>query len=86
MKYQIYFRYLSARLHILCFFVNTSNEGQGKSGYFSLPVWEKSGNSQEILIHVLGMNPVWAYLAVLFGASLSSFKLSLSLSHIYIYI
>ena len=34
------------------------NGGQGKSGWFCLPVREKPGNSQGILIHAVGMNPV----------------------------
>jgi len=34
------------------------NGGQGRSGCFWLPFRKKSGNSQEILIHVLGMNPI----------------------------
>ena len=32
--------------------------GSGKKWVFLPPVREKSGNSQGILIHVLGMNPV----------------------------
>ena len=34
------------------------NEGQGKSGFFFTISQGKSGNSQGILNHALGMNPV----------------------------
>ena len=55
MKYQIYSRYLSARIHILCFFLQIREmRVREKVGIFDY----RSGKSQGILIHVLGMNPV----------------------------
>ena len=63
MKYQIYityFHYLSARVHTLCFFLIIGEmrvrEKVGICDY-------QSGNSQGILIHVLGMNPVFNAIA-----------------------
>ena len=56
--------YLSIRLNFLYFFLEICEMGvKERVGVFCMPVKEKSGNSQGILITVLGMNPVCCDLA-----------------------
>ena len=58
---------LSIRLHIT-FFCKYEILGSGNSGCCSLSVKVKSGNSQGVLIHVLGMTGQVSIIALLSGA------------------